>query len=170
MAILKKCWVPFMVYSWTSVKIGCFYAALYTGIFHLLFICYSLYVIDGGKSDEFYSPFFELNQSGATVAGSIAIVFSILFLLACSMLIYGVKNENRCMFFPWMIGATFEILLMVCIGIWFLFRYYYNVYSFLASFILWCIDGLHLYCLLCVITQYQILQKLQEPRFVILYP
>ncbi|GIY37023.1 hypothetical protein CEXT_27401, partial [Caerostris extrusa] len=43
-------------------------------------------------------------------------------------------------------------------------------YSFLASFILWCIDGLHIYCLLCVISQYQVLRDLQEPHFVILHP
>ncbi|KFM59122.1 hypothetical protein X975_03206, partial [Stegodyphus mimosarum] len=162
MVVLKKCYTPFMVYSWTTIKLGCYYASLYTGIFHLLFICYALYVIDGGDSDEFYSPYFELNKFGATVAGSLTIVYCFIFLCVCIMLIYGVKKENRCMFFPWMIGMAFEILLMVCIGIWFLFRYYHNPYSLLASFILWCIDGLHLYCLLCVISQYQVLKELQE--------
>ncbi|GIY91239.1 uncharacterized protein CDAR_127131 [Caerostris darwini] len=170
MAVLKKCWTPFMVYSWTSVKLGCYYASLYTAVFHVLFITYSMYTMDGGKSDEFYSPFFELNRYGTIIAGSFTIIFSFLFLLFCAMLIYGVKNENRCMFFPWMISMTIEILAMICMGIWFIFRYYHNTYSFLASFILWCIDGLHIYCLLCVISQYQVLRDLQEPHFVILHP
>ncbi|GFS95402.1 uncharacterized protein NPIL_598881 [Nephila pilipes] len=170
MAMLNKCWTPFMVYSWTTIKLGCYYAALYTAVFHLLFICYAVYVIDGGKSDEFYSPYFELNQYGAVIAGSLTIVFSFFFLLVCIMLIYGVKNENRCMFFPWMVGMSLEILVMICMGIWFLFRYYHNSYTFLATFILLCVDGLHMYCLLCVISQYQILKELQEPHFVILHP
>ncbi|XP_054719923.1 uncharacterized protein LOC129229608 [Uloborus diversus] len=170
MAVLDKCWTPFFVYSWTSVKIGCYYAAMYTSVFHILFICYALYVMDGGNSDEFYSPFFELNRSGATYAGSFTIVFSFVFLLAAIMFVYGVKRENRCMFFPWFIGMSLEILLMFGISIWFLFRYYHNPYSFLASFTLWCIDGLHVYCMLCGISHYQVLKELQEPRFIILHP
>lgn len=159
-----------MVYSWTTVKYGCYYSAMYTAVFHVLFICYAMYVMDGGKSDEFYSPYFELDRSGAQVAGGFTMVFSFIFLLACIMLVFGVKKENRCLFFPWMIGMSFEILLMVAVGLWFIVRYYRNLYSFFAALVLWCFDGLHVYCLLCVISQYQVLKDLQEPRFIILYP
>lgn len=159
-----------MVYSSTTVKLGCYYAAMYTAVLHVLFIAYALFVMDSGKSDEFFGPYFEFSKPGAVTAGTITIVFSFIFLAVCIMLVYGVKKENRCLFFPWLICMSIEILLMVIMGIWLMYRYYHNSYSFLATFVLWCFDGLHLYCLLCVISQYQVLKELQEPRFIILHP
>ncbi|GFS81288.1 uncharacterized protein NPIL_68501 [Nephila pilipes] len=67
-----------------------------------------------------------------------------------------------------MIGMSLEIFIMICMGIWFIFRYHNN-YAFLTTFILLCVDGLQIYCLLCVISQYQVLKELQEPHFVILH-
>lgn len=170
MAILQKCWTPFMIYSWTSLKLGCIYCAMYTTVIHILCICYSIYVINGGNSDEFYSPFFELERHGLTAAVSFSIVFSLIFIVLSALLVIGVRKDNRGLFLPWMFATVFEILLAVCFGLWLLYRYYRNLYSLLAAIIIWTLDGIHVYCLLCVISQYQVIKERQEPSFVILYP
>lgn len=170
MPVLGRCWTPFTLYSWSSVKLGSYYAAIYTAIIHVLFITYAIYVMGGGDSDEFYSPYFELDVKGTMIAGWFTIIFSALFMGTIILLVYGIKRENRCMFFPWMVGITIEILLVLAFSLWVLATYYRNPYSVLASCIIWCLDGIHVYCLLCVISQYQILQDLQIPHFDILYP
>ncbi|CAN8032541.1 unnamed protein product [Ixodes persulcatus] len=86
------------------------------------------------------------------------------------MLDIGVKRDNRCLFFPWMVSVVIEILLMIAIGLWYIGRYYRNLYSVLAAIILWCIDGIHVYCFMCVVSHYQVVRDLQEPKFQILYP
>ncbi|XP_076345065.1 uncharacterized protein LOC143244385 [Tachypleus tridentatus] len=170
MPVLERCWTPFQVYSWTTVKMGSYYAAVYTGVIHIITIVYAIYVMQGGRSEWFFGPYFELNKEDTYSAGIFTIVFSICFILTTIMLQVGLSKDNRCLFFPWFIGMMLEILLMVAVGLWFIARYYRNLYSVLAAFVLWCFDGLHIYCLLCVISQYQVVKNYQEPQFVILYP
>ncbi|XP_023238859.1 uncharacterized protein LOC111637578 [Centruroides sculpturatus] len=106
MPVLGRCWSPFTLYSWSSVKLGSYYAAIYTAIIHVLFITYAIYVMGGGDSDEFYSPYFELDYKASKLPPF---------------------NENRCMFFPWMVGITIEILLVLAFSLWVLATYYRNV-------------------------------------------
>ncbi|XP_022252633.1 uncharacterized protein LOC106468583 [Limulus polyphemus] len=158
MPVLDRCWTPFQVYSWTTVKMGSYYAAVYTGVLHILTTVYAIYVMQGGRSEWFFGPYFELDKADTYSAGIFTIVFSICFILTTIMLQIGLSKDNRCLFFPWFIGMILEILLMVAVGLWFIARYYRNHLVF------------QIYCLLCVISQYQVVKSYQEPQFVILYP
>lgn len=170
MPVLERCWTPFSLYHWTNLRCGCFYSAMYTAVYHILFIFYAIYAVSGGRTDYFFSPYFELSIRETKDAAISTIFFSLVFLIFTCMLVIGVKKDNRCLFFPWMIFVVIEILLMIAVGLWYIGRYYRNLESVLAAIILWCIDGVHVYCFMCVISHYQIVRDLQEPKFVILYP
>ncbi|XP_022671530.1 uncharacterized protein LOC111258950 [Varroa jacobsoni] len=170
MPILDRCWNPLMMYHYTNVRFGSYYVAIYTTVVHVLFIFYAIYAMQGGRTDWFFSPYFEYSQKGTVTAASLTVVLCLLFLLFTLLLCKGVKLDNRCLYFPWMIAMSMEVLLMVGVGLWYIVRYYRNLFSVLAAILLWTIDGIHIYCLLVVISQYQIVKNFQEPKFEFLYP
>lgn len=170
MPLLSRCWTPFLLYHWTNLRYGSFYAAMYTAVYHVLFIFYAIYAVTGGRTDYFFSPYFELSMKGIYAAAGCTMGFGVVFLIFTLMLVIGIKRDNRCLFFPWIISVVIEILLMIAVGLWYIGRYYRNLYSVLAAIILWCVDGVHVYCFMCVISHYQVVRDLQEPKFQILYP
>lgn len=164
MPVLEKCWTPFLRYSWTNVKYGSYYAATYMVVFHFAFLIYALYVICDGQT-TFFGPYFNQDKIGSQAVSIFTIVFSGCLLLFTAVLAYAVKKANRYLFIPWLIGTVLEIFLIIALGVWFIAQYYSNIYSIFTAIVLWCFDGLHIYCLLCVISQYQVLQDSEEPRF-----
>lgn len=84
-----------MLYHWTNLRYGSFYSAMYTAVMHILFIFYAIYAVSGGRTDYFFSPYFELTLKGTQVAAGLTIIFALLFLLFTVMLVIGVKRVSE---------------------------------------------------------------------------
>lgn len=169
MPILQRCWTPFQVFSWTNVKYGSYYTAGYTIVLHVVTLCFGIYFLSSDREWIFASDF-EVGKLGTYYAGVITTVFSLVFLFVTGILILALKTERRNFFIPWMFAMSLEIFIFLALGLWLISKYYTNLYSVFAAIFLWCLDGLHMYCFLCVLSQYQVLRDVQQPQFVMLHP
>ncbi|RWS28682.1 hypothetical protein B4U80_00889 [Leptotrombidium deliense] len=174
MWFLTKCWAPcFTIKSSNrvSLRTGCVLIAVYTALLHLLSLSYVCYVLNGGRSDNFYSPLFEFSRFGMVVICCFTIVYSILFIFCCSLaLVYGVKTEIRFLYLPWIWCTALELLFLLFFGFFVIYRYYHYLWATFAWLILWSYGGYHTYLFLVVLSQYYYLKDIQEPTFIILYP
>jgi len=169
MPILQACWSPCWCYN--NVKHGCIAVAVYTIVVSIVGFMYSIWIIQGGQSSDLYSPFFETDvRSSAQYAGGAVIAVCFIFIIAALLLWKGASQNLRGLFLPWMFLITFLILFSTAFGIWFIARYYIDPHSILAAIFTWIFTGINIYCLLCVISQYQILKMYQSPNIVVLYP
>lgn len=169
MPVLQACWSPCWCYN--NVKHGSIAVSIYTIIISIVAIFYCLWIMIGGQSSDLYSPFFETDvrdsaqQAGATVMG-----FCGLYIISACLLWYGTVRSIRGWFLPWLLITAFLILFSLAFGIWFIARYYIDPRSIIAAIFTWIYTGISTYCLLCVISQYQVLKMYQSPNIVVLYP
>jgi hypothetical protein len=153
------------------LELGSIFIAIYTAVLHFTFFFYGIYVLDGGRTDTFYSPLFEFGKSGMNWIASCLIIYSLFFIICCSVgLIYGIRSETRFYYLPWLWCTVLEILFAVTFAIFMVYRYWHYAWATFAALILWSYSAYHSYLFWAVRSQYYILKELQEPTFIILYP
>ncbi|GAB6021284.1 hypothetical protein CHUAL_003903 [Chamberlinius hualienensis] len=169
MPYLQVCWSPCWCYN--NVKHGCIAVAIYTIMFSIVSIVYTAWIMAGGQSSDLYSPFFETDvRNSAIYAGIVTIIFCVIYIGSALLLWRGAIRNVRGLFLPWIFITIFLVLFGTAFGIWFIARYYIDPRSVIAAVFTWLYTGLNIYCLLCVISQYQILKMYQSPNIVVLYP
>ena len=75
-------------------------------VVHILFIFYAIYAMQGGRTEWFFSPYFEYSQKGTVRAASLTIVLCLIFLAFTYMLCKGIKRDNRLAHFRGQISIT----------------------------------------------------------------
>lgn len=169
MPVIQACWSPCWCYN--NVKHGCIAVSIYTIIVSVVVFFYCIWIMSGGQSSDLYSPFFETDiKDSAKYAGGVVMGVCVVFFIAALMLWSGAVRNIRGMFIPWLFLTMFLILFSLAFGIWFIARYYIDPRSILAAIFTWLYTGINIYCLLCVISQYQLLKMYQSPNIVVLYP
>lgn len=171
---LKRCWAPcFTLNQRNSIDLepACIIIAIYTGVLHVLTGFYGIYVLDGGRTDTFYSPIFEFSKSTTNGLSIFILIYSILYIICCSIgLIYGVRSETRFYYIPFLWTTLLELLCMISFGLFMIYRYWHYGWAFFATITLWFYSAYHFYLFWTVVSQYYYLKDLQEPTFIILYP
>lgn len=168
MPILERCWTPYITRPWTSVKYGSYYTAVYSTLFHVAGLIFCLYCLGSGDVEHSFGFYEHLGHRGTITLSTSLAIFCICMLAATAFLTCGIRQGRRALFLPWLIMMSIEILGLVALGVSFIATAYSRMYPIVFALILWCFDAFHIYCLLCVISQYQVLRDCQQPRFVIL--
>lgn len=153
--MLSECWAPcFKLNSgYLRLELATKIIAVYTGVIHVVLLFYSIFIIMGGSSDTFFSPFFEFNRKTMTTLAIVLIVYCILYIFTCSYwLVKGVdtvslsfqkpkihfnfvlsKQETRFYYLPWLNLTAFEMFSMLFYSFFMIYRYYHNVKTFFQS-------------------------------------
>lgn len=95
MGPLKKCWAPcFTINSgFLSLRNASIIISFYTALIHVLIFFYSVFILNKGQSDAFYSPLFEFNRYGMNCISIFLIIYSWIFILCCCFgLIHGIQT------------------------------------------------------------------------------
>lgn len=171
--MLSKCWAPCFTLNsgYLGLEKGSRLIAIYTATTHVVFIFYGIWILCGGQSDTFFSPFFEFSRKNMYVLAGLLIVYCIGYIVIGSLgLIHAIRSETRFYYLPWLYCTLVEILFFSGFGIYILYRYYHNEWSLFAAIVLWSASIYHFYLYLVVLSLYYVLKRLQEPTFVVIYP
>lgn len=116
---ITTCWAPcFTINNWLDLESGSILIALYTALVHVLSMMYGVYILDGGRTDTFYSPLFEFGKSGARNMAIFSLLYSIFFIVCCSIgLMYGIRRETRFYYLPWIWCSFLELMAIVGFGV-----------------------------------------------------
>jgi len=95
--MLARCWAP--CFRLDSGYLGLERASLvigtYTGVLHVVFGIYGLYILLGGQSDTFFTPFFEFSRKDMNSLAILFIVYCAAFVVAGSIgLRHGIKSVS----------------------------------------------------------------------------
>ncbi|KAH9529448.1 hypothetical protein DERF_003333 [Dermatophagoides farinae] len=127
--MLKRCWAPCFTLNsgYLALEKGSKLITYYTATIHILFLFYGIYLLMGGQSDAFFSPFFEFSRKDTNILAFLFIAYCIFYLIFCSIgLIHAIHTETRFFFLPWLYFSLFEILFLASFGSFLLYRYYHN--------------------------------------------
>lgn len=154
--MLSKCWAPCFTLNsgYLGLEKGSRLIAIYTATTHVVFIFYGIWILCGGQSDTFFSPFFEFSRKNMYVLAGLLIVYCIGYIVIGSLgLIHAIRSvridvkfdfnsqreisililfrqlfqETRFYYLPWLYCTLVEILFFSGFGIYILYRYYHNV-------------------------------------------
>ena len=92
---LQNCWSPCFTLdkdNRISLESASVLISIYTAILHFLTFLYFLYIYFGGPTDQFYIPLFEFDLNTTKYWSIILILYSLIYLLCCYWLHYGVKK------------------------------------------------------------------------------
>lgn len=172
--LLTKCWAPcFTLNKANEINLerGSILIALYTAVLHILSLFYGIALLNNSvRTDTFFSPVFELSKSSTRMVAIFLILYSLAFVICCSFgLIFGVRNETRFFYLPWMYCTAVELLFATSFGIFMVYRYWHYAWATFSALILWFYSGYHAYLFWTVVSLYCYLKELQEPTFIILY-
>lgn len=171
--MLTECWAPcFRLDSgYLGLERASRLIATFTGSTHIVFIFYGVWILCGGQSDTFFSPFFEFSRRDMYVLATLLILYCLLYVFIGSLSLFrAIKSETRFFFMPWLYATITEILFFTGFGIFLLYRYYHNEWSLFAAIVLWSASAYHFYLWLVVVSLYFEIKRIQEPTFVVIYP
>ncbi|CAL8130582.1 unnamed protein product [Orchesella dallaii] len=167
MVLLESFWTPFFWYE--TVTSAIVPIAVYTAAASALFITYTVYVMTGGESSQYYMPYFEADiHLTIYVWGGIAIAFFLFFIFSSYLLVRAVRVEIRGWMLPWMICMIILVFYKLYLGFHWLYDYYIYLENIFAMIILWFWMSYNIYVLLAVYSVYQIIAERQAPTMMIL--
>ncbi|KAF7492442.1 hypothetical protein SSS_01114 [Sarcoptes scabiei] len=170
--MLQRCWAPCFTLNsgYLGLEQGSRLIAIYSGVVHIIFLFYGIYLLLGGQSDSFFSPFFEFNRKDSNILAFFFIAYCIFYLFICSIgLLYAIKMETRFFYLPWLYLTLIEILFLFTFGSFLLYRYYHNEWSLFAFIVIWSTAFYHSYLYSVVLSLYYYVKKSQEPNFIEIY-
>lgn len=157
-----------------NTRQGSHAVAAYCLVMNILSIVFIIYQLCGGESSQFYLPLFEANMGGANKTmlwwGPALILYFVLFVAFTWMMSAGVKRDLRFMMLPWLIYNFAFVLLLLVFGGWLVYTYYSLLYSVMSLILIYLFASLHLYCHVCVHSQYQLIKSNQMPIIEVYYP
>ncbi|XP_067132833.1 uncharacterized protein [Centruroides vittatus] len=137
MAILKCC-------CWKSVRRGSFVSGIYTLMFYITVLTAGAFQIK------------DVEQSLALfILTTLMLIFSALCVLTSVLLLIGLCVDNRLMLLPWIVAVTMTTLLDIILAFYLINDTNLDIIKIILFVIDFVMCGLHIYCLLCVISQYQ---------------
>ena len=85
--MLKRCWAPCFTLNsgYLALEKGSKLIAYYTATLHIVFLFYGIYLLMGGQSDAFFSPFFEFSRKDTNILAFLFIAYCIFYLIFCSI-------------------------------------------------------------------------------------
>ncbi|CAG0919607.1 unnamed protein product [Notodromas monacha] len=168
MPVMETCWSPWLHY--TDIKEASKAVAAYTLAISVIGIVYSVYVMLGGVSSEFFGPLFETDtRNTAKYAGGFLIIFCLIYIGFSILMMFGIAREVRGFILPWMIQTVLSCMSITAFGLWVLCSYYTNLWSVFAFIVIMLCSALHIYCYLCVYSFYREVKKFQKPNIVPLW-
>ncbi|XP_040069759.1 uncharacterized protein LOC8038871 [Ixodes scapularis] len=142
MAILKRCC------CWKSVRKGSFASALFTLFFYSVHLCAGVLQINA-----FYATMGE--ESVIFVFVLLMVIFSGFSAIASLVLIIGLCTDNRLLLLPWIACVSITTILDVALSFYFLADALSDLVTIIFCIVDYTICALNIYCLLCVVSQYQ---------------
>jgi len=168
MVFIRTFWTP--CYYYDDIRTATTTIAFYTAMSSLIAIAYTSYVMRGGESSNYYMPYFETDIRFSTqVAGGLAIVFFLAFILFSFTMYRGIAIENRGFMLPWIGWILIVIGYQFYYGISVLFMYYIYLESVMITLVSWIWMSYNIYCLICVYSQYQVIRDKQQPHLIYEY-
>lgn len=93
--MLTQCWAPCFTLNsgYLNLERASRLIALYTGATHVVAAIYAVWILAGGQSDTFFTPFFEFSRRDMYTLAGLLIVYSLAYILLCSLgLFRGVRT------------------------------------------------------------------------------
>ncbi|XP_055931160.1 uncharacterized protein LOC129961658 isoform X2 [Argiope bruennichi] len=138
MAILKTCC------CWKSVRDGSFACGIYTMIFYTLFVTFGTFHL---------TP--EIENKVLFGLGLLALCVSGMCVMSSALLLVGLCADNRTFLIPWLVCVSMATLLDVFLCIYLTAKDSSDPLHSLLFITDFFFSALNVYCLLCVISQYQ---------------
>ena len=83
--MLTQCWAP--CFTLNSGYLGLEKAsrliAVYTATTHVVFVFYAIWILCGGQSDTFFTPFFEFSRKDMHSLAVILIIYCLAYIVIC---------------------------------------------------------------------------------------
>ena len=88
--MLTECWAPcFRIDSgYLGLERASRLIATFTGSTHIVFIFYGVWILCGGQSDTFFSPFFEFSRRDMYVLATLLILYCLLYVFIGSLSLF----------------------------------------------------------------------------------
>lgn len=128
--MLTQCWAPcFKLNSgYLSLERASRLIALYTAVTHVVILLYAVWILCGGQSDTFFTPFFEFGRKDMYFLAVLLILYCLVYIILGSYgLIHALNSETRFFYLPWLYCTLMEVLFFTGFGIFLYYRYYHNV-------------------------------------------
>jgi len=167
---MKTCWSPCFWHP--NVKSGSMAVALYTLLMSLVMLTYTIYIMTGGESSQFYLPLFEANSSPLNPslqhAGRFLAIYFTFMAIVSVILMFGIRSDIRGLMIPWMAGMFLICLFQATFGCWLVFGYYIYLESVFAALVDWAWMAYNIYCYYVVRSHYRNVKWFQSPDIEVL--
>lgn len=142
MAILNSCC------CWKSVRSGSYACAIYTLIFYTT-------VLTAGA----FHVRTVLHSAALLTFSLLMVVLSVACVVTSIVLIIGLCTNNRHLFLPWLVSISLTTLLDVILSFYLIMEAVFDPFIAVLFVTDIFICALNVYCLLCVLSQYQMIQS-----------
>lgn len=93
--MLTSCWAPCFTLNSGYLKLenANKLIAVYSAVIHVVLLFYSIFILMGGQSDAFFSPFFEFSRKSMYTLAMLTILYCIFYIIMCSLgLLHAIKK------------------------------------------------------------------------------
>lgn len=150
MAILSACC------CWRSIRRGSFASGFYTLTYYLLLVVGGTFQVESGTPQTSNSTVSSTPSSSAPLSFTIAVLASSgTTVFASVILLVGLCVDNRLFLLPWIISVTINTIICSAYSLYLVATMPFDPLLAVIFTMDFFISVLNIYCLLCVISQYQ---------------